>query len=146
MEEIMAQLRDTSITGDCSISGALLHNGANYFNDTGWIRLWESQTDPSSVVLGRSKSGITIIYGSAYGTFTLPTGKTTKICTIPSQLLPDWCGNIPVDGLCTVGSPRGAHSGALQVTIDANDQYIGLYNGGLTTSYWGFMITYFTKL
>lgn len=142
----MAQLRDTSITGDCSISGALIHNGANYFNDTGWIRLWESQVDPDSVIIGRSRGGVAIIYGSAYGTFDLPQGKTTKICTIPSQLLPDWSGKISSGGLCTTGSPRGGHSGALQVTIDSKDNYIGLYNPAAATSYWGFMITYFTKL
>ena len=142
----MAQLRDTSITGDCSISGALIHNGANYFNDTGWIRLWESQTDLDSVILGRSRGGVAIIYGSAYGTFDRPTGKTVKICTVPSQLLPDWCGNIPTEGFCAVGSPRGAHIGVIQVNIDAKEQYLSLYNPGVFTNYWGFMLSYFTKL
>lgn len=143
----MAQLRDTSITGDCSISGALIHNGANWFNDTGWIRLWESQTDPDSVILGRSRGGVAVIYGNAYGTLALPTGKTVKVCTIPSQLLPDWCGdNIPHEGLSLVGTPKGAHSGTVQVTIDAKEQYLALYNPGVFTDYWGFTLSYFTKL
>lgn len=142
----MAQLRDTSITGDCSISGALIHNGANWFNDTGWVRLWESQTDPDSVIIGRSRGGVAIIYGSAYGTLALPTGETVKVCTIPSQLLPDWCGDIPSEGFCTVGSPRGAHTGAIQVNIDSKNQTLCIYNPGAQTDYWGFMLSYFTKL
>ena len=143
----MARLRDTSIIGDCSISGALIHNGANYFNDTGWIRLWESQTDPDSVILGRSRGGVAVIYGTAYGTLALPTGETVKVCTIPSQLLPDWCSdNIPHEGFCAVGSPRGSHTGVIQVNIDAKERYLALYNPGAATSYWGFMLSYFTKL
>ena len=144
----MAQLKDTSITGDCSITGALLHNGANYFNDTGWIRLWESSSDPYSVILGRSRGGVAVIYGNCYGQVNLPTGKTIKICTLPDQLIPD-CGNgtdIPHEVMCTSGSPRGAHSGALQIAIDSKEKYIGIYNPGATTTYWGFMLNYFTKL